>query len=43
MGFDEETWRLLICSREQIKSFDKVSAGAFRDLLRKMASVNRSS
>jgi hypothetical protein len=34
--FDEETWRALdLLMREQMKSFDEISAEAFRDLLRK--------
>jgi hypothetical protein len=34
--FDEETWRGLdFLMREQMKSFDEISAEAYRDLLRK--------
>jgi hypothetical protein len=34
--FDEETWRALdLLRRDQMKSFDELSAEAFRDLLRK--------
>jgi hypothetical protein len=34
--FDEETWRALdLLIREQMKSFDEISAEACRDLLRK--------
>jgi hypothetical protein len=33
---DEETWRALdLLMREQMKSFEEISAEAFRDLLRK--------
>ena len=35
---DEETWRALdLLMREQMKSFEEISAEAFRDLLRKYA------
>jgi hypothetical protein len=34
--FDEETWRGLdLLAHDQMKSFDELSAEAFRDLLRK--------
>ena len=34
--FDEETWRALdLLMHDQMKSFDELSAEAFRDLLRK--------
>ena len=34
--FDEETWRALeLLRRDQVKSFEELSAEAFRDLLRK--------
>jgi len=36
--FDQETWRALdLLMHEQMKSFDEISAEAFRDLLRKYA------